>query len=246
MREIPTSPPLTRESPLLHRVPDGHHPSSDDASRPLAKNNDVHGGLESGGTTQLASPPRGLWQWARAGSLLGKLPHAPYVPLSRPSLTPSEDPHPTTITSPKDDFSVPSAVATDALDPDPARMEHLAAAKITGVGIANRSVEGRTGFTQTKRSSDEIVEMMGTPSPGEARNRNEEEGGKKDEEQGTPSRAPRRKDGGEGGENGVMNEEGEGRVEEVKASPRRVPKYKIALAANVLSPRRGMGATSVA
>lgn len=119
-------------------------------------------------------------------------------------------------------------------------MEHLAAAKINGVGIANRSVEGRTGFTQTKRSSDEIVEMMGTPSPG-GNNDGKKDGG----EPGTPSRAPRRKDGEGGGENGVMNEEeGEGKVEEVKASPRRIPKYKIALAANVLSPRRGMGAAT--
>lgn len=121
-------------------------------------------------------------------------------------------------------------------------MEHLAAAKINGVGIANRSVEGRTGFTQTKRSSDEIVEMMGTPSPG-GNNDGKKDGG----EPGTPSRAPRRKDGGEG--DGVMGGEGgrvegEGKVEEVKASPRRIPKYKIALAANVLSPRRGMGAAT--
>lgn len=129
----------------------------------------------------------------------------------------------------KDDFSLPSAVSTE---PDnEAQAEETAAAKIEGLGIANTTVEQRSLFSQTKRSSDDLVasSINDTPSPQPKEWTN---GGHKatngvPSEPFTPSPASRK-----ARTNGVRSEN--------TPSPHRIPNYKIALTSNILSPQRAV------
>jgi hypothetical protein len=130
-----------------------------------------------------------------------------------------------------DDFAIPSAVLTEPHNVE--RLEEVAAAKMEGLGLANSTVEQRSVFSQTKRSSDDLVASMnGTPSPlaqeyinGDEQHLTNGTPGRAANEPTTPSPAPRNTQ-----TNGVMPEN--------TPSPHRIAKYKIALAANILSPQR--------
>lgn len=277
------SPPRTEQT-ASRPLPDAHPPNSDDASPPrqssatIVEHNEGKGDVPdeeppSAAALLSKSPPHAalngtsLWHWARAGTLLGKLPH-PHVPLrptrsltSHPSLPPAQGdpsphahanpaPHPSNTApspntnvsntaTPKDDFAIPSAVATDP--ENPTQVAALAAAKMEGLGFANRSVEGRAGWVQTKRSSDELVATAGgTPSP--SGSGSGAGGAAREEEPGTPSPAPRKGRGSDGGRNGMVpraEEEGEGKGKGEGERERSVPKYKIALVPGVVGARGG-------
>ncbi|KAF1965813.1 hypothetical protein BU23DRAFT_560777 [Bimuria novae-zelandiae CBS 107.79] len=232
----PPSPPLTEETPSLP-APDDRPLSSDGASRPLqASSATSESGREEYNTAAVEqrSPPRGLWQWATAGTRLGmlaKIPHQ-HVPLmtSKAANTAVNGALEGGKSGPKDDFSIPSAISTDPHNE--AQVQEVAAAEMEGLGLANSTVEQRSLFTQTKRSSDDLVaSLTGTPSPQAKEWTNGEDkvdgmvNGEVPAPPATPSPAPRRPQ-----LNGTMSES--------TPSPHRVAKYKIALAANILSPSR--------
>lgn len=132
------------------------------------------------------------------------------------------------MTASQDDFSVPSTTATEPENEE--RIEEMAAAKIEGLGISNTTVDPL--FSQTKRSSDDLVASInGTPSPkatkgdqwasGDDSIASTDEGQVHDDSR--PATPPPKK---------------ERVASEITPSPHRIPKYKIALAANILSPSR--------
>lgn len=228
---LPPSPPLTEET-QSRPVPAVHPPSSDDASPPHQANRAATENSRDEYTTAVEqqSPPKGLWQWATAGSRLGmlaKMPH-PHVPLltSKAAISAVNGALEGGKEGPKDDFSVPSSVSTEPHNEE--RREAAVAAKMEGLGIANSTVEQRSLFSQTKRSSDDLVaSMTGTPSP----QAKEWTNGEGDMANGipnaptTPSPAPRR----------TKTTDEVVHVSENTPSPHRIPKYKIALTSNILS-----------
>jgi hypothetical protein len=151
-----------------------------------------------------------------------------------------------------DDFSLLSSTMTD---PDSALLNgEAAAAKLEGLGIANGSVDP-SFFSQTKRSSDDLVaasSTMGTPSPHMFRN---DESPSMDDHgdrspPATPSPHPRNRpdsttpvagkldapaDTTPTGKSPLPDEPDSTKK---TPSPYRIPKYKIALASNISSPAR--------
>ncbi|OAL47703.1 hypothetical protein IQ07DRAFT_682495 [Pyrenochaeta sp. DS3sAY3a] len=120
---------------------------------------------------------RGIWEWARAGtgrlSIIGRLPHPEWKgPVaSKPSDsgpvngslqngTILEDSPVAAET--QDDFSIPSTTNTEPDNEE--RKNEATAAKIEGLGISNVSNVTSPFFSQTKRSSDELVAASSTTS----------------------------------------------------------------------------------
>ncbi|KAL5371764.1 hypothetical protein DPSP01_014026 [Paraphaeosphaeria sporulosa] len=232
-RLLPT-PPLTEENQSLPALAD-RPPSSDGGSHQHRASNTVsENGMDENAKPEHTSPPRGIWQWARAGTrlnMLGRMPTIPHPPMTLKAAT-------TAVhgalgggkAATKDDFSIPSAVSTE---PDnETQAEEVAEAKMEGLGIANSTVEQRSLFSQTKRSSDDLVAHLNdTPSP---QNQEWTNGDHKPtngvpSEPITPSPASRKAT-----TNGVMSENTS------TPSPHRIPKYKIALASQILSPQRAV------
>ncbi|KAJ4353587.1 uncharacterized protein N0V89_005317 [Didymosphaeria variabile] len=225
------SPPLTEES-QSHPVPADRPPSSDGGSHQhQASITSSENGKDEIAKPEHISPPRGIWQWARAGTrlnMLGRIPHPPTMTLKAATTAVNgalEGGKAVT----KDDFSVPSTVSTQPHNEE--RLEEAAAAKMEGLGIANSTVEQHSLFTQTKRSSDDLVASMNdTPSP-QAREWTNGDDVEDVTANGvpiepiTPSPASRKAQ-----TNGVMSEN--------TPSPHRIAKYKIALASHILSPSR--------
>lgn len=254
-----SSPVLTEESP---QVPDDHHQSSEEGAHQPHENTDNAKGeaeqRDSPMETQEdspkraqeqitpkkeqeeATPPRGIWQWAKAGTgrlgIIGRIPHPEWKGPSTSKAadsTVSEVPEGGRMAAPQDDFSIPSATATNPENEE--QQEENAAAKAEGLGITNTTVDPSL-FSQTKRSSDDLVASAnGTPSP-EAMKTEQWTNGEdsmmskesatsdKNSPPATPSPPQRRKESPSGAGS--------------TPSPHRIPKYKIALAANILSPSR--------
>lgn len=128
--------------------------------------------------TNGASPPspprRGIWEWARAGTgrlnIIGRLPHpewkSPGSASEAGAVVVNGAPLSGKTTAAHDDFSIPSATATQ---PDNVERQHTAAgAKIEGLGISPFPMPP-TDFSQTAGSSDDLIanasETTGSPSP---------------------------------------------------------------------------------
>ncbi|KAL1608013.1 hypothetical protein SLS60_002952 [Paraconiothyrium brasiliense] len=221
------SPPLTEES-QSHPVPVDHPPNSDGGSH-QASITSSESGKDENAMPEFTSPPRGIWQWARAGSrlnVLGRIPHPPMTLKAATTAVNGALGGSKAVT--KDDFSVPSTVSTEPHNEE--RLEEAAVAKMEGLGIANSTVEQHSLFTQTKRSSDDLVASINdTPSPQAKEWTNGEDVATNGvpNEPITPSPASRKAQ-----TNGVMSDN--------TPSPHRIPKYKIALASHILSPSRAV------
>ncbi|KAH7359822.1 hypothetical protein BKA66DRAFT_573931 [Pyrenochaeta sp. MPI-SDFR-AT-0127] len=148
--------------------------SSDDMSRQPHDSALIEVGDENmgGATKGLQRTPsrRGIWEWARVGTgrlnIIGRLPHPEWrgsgtaKTLADFSVTGTpEDGIPSET---QDDFSVPSATNTQPNNEEP--LMEVAAAKIEGLGISDSNVTTSPSFSQTKRSSDELVAASSTAS----------------------------------------------------------------------------------
>lgn len=168
---------ITPEEPKPPPARDAPRQSSDAASpRPPSE---VEEGVVTNGTSPLSPPRRGIWEWARAGTgrlnIIGRLPHPEWKSPGAASSTSTAEgvvvngahAHGKTTES-HDDFSLPSATATE---PDNIERQHTAAAaKIEGLGISPFTpLLAPTDFSQTAGSSDDLIanasETTGSPSP---------------------------------------------------------------------------------
>lgn len=133
-----------------------------------------------------------------------------------------------------DDFSLISSTSTD---PDnAAKQTEAMAAKLEGLGISHSTIDSMS-FSQTKRSSDDLVASMNqTPSPNALKSGN----GHDDQDisaPSTPSPQSRNK-------NKSTDKLADSENPENTPSPHRIPKYKIALTSNILSAARKASTTS--
>lgn len=232
-RLLPT-PPLTEETQSLLAPADRPPSSGGGSHHRLGSSTPNESAKDENAKIEHPSPPRGIWQWATAGTrlnMLGRTPPLAYPPMTLKAATTAVNGALEGAKSLiKDDFSIPSAVSTE---PDnEALAEVVIAAKIEGLGIANSTVEQRSLFSQTKRSSDDLVAQLNdTPSP----QANWWSNGDWKSSNGipsvpiTPSPASRK-----ASSNGAMSE-----IQD-RPSPHRIPKYKLALASHILSPQRAV------
>ncbi|KAF9730836.1 hypothetical protein PMIN01_10794 [Paraphaeosphaeria minitans] len=228
------TPPLTEETQSLPALADRPLSSDGGSHQHQASNTVSEDGKDENPKPEHTPPPRGIWQWARAGTrlnMLGRMQTLPHPPMTLKAAT-------TAVNgalgggeaATKDVFSIPSAVSTQP--GNEAQAEEAVAAKTEGLGIANSTVEQRSLFSQTKRSSDDLVAQLNdTPSP---QHQGWTNGDYKPinsipSEPITPSPASRKAT-----INGVMSESTN------TPSPHRIPKYKIALASHILSPQRAV------
>lgn len=224
------SPPLTEET-QSPTAPEGRPPSLESGSRHLPNNIFEDSQDAMAKSVEQMLPPKSIWKWAKAGT--GRL--ALIGGVSQPANISTR-----TVTSipngglqkeetPKDDFSVPSATSTEPNNEE--RIVEAAAAKMEGLGLSNSTVDSH--FSQTKRSSDDLVASMNnTPSP-QSQQWTRGEGlftppaPKARSPPTSPSPAPRNPQAN--GERGLSNH---------SPSPHRVPTYKIALTADAMSHSR--------
>jgi hypothetical protein len=184
---------------------------------------------------ELASPSRGIWGWAKAGTgrlgLIGRIPHpewkGPIMTAKAATSAVNGVLDGGKATESFDDFSIPATTSTEPNNTE--QHEEAAAARLEGLGIANSMVDSM--FSQTKRSSDELAaSVTATPSPHSSRDEDWDNDvdcvmmSGIDSLPATPSPAQKEKK-----VHGVT---------ENTPSPRRIPTYKIALAANILSTHR--------
>ena len=156
-------------TPESRLAPDGHHPSSEDAARPLHDSvisEDGEGDLaESVNGLRPMSPRRGIWEWARAGRLtmMGRQPHSEWkvsaTARSLADLVEEGTPEHGAIFEPRDDFSVPSSITSQTLNGD--AQAEVDAARMEGMGIPHVI---SPSFAQTKHSSDDLVAASSTSS----------------------------------------------------------------------------------
>ncbi|PVH93863.1 hypothetical protein DM02DRAFT_211373 [Periconia macrospinosa] len=165
-----------KESPP---APDGLPPSSESTSHPLqdsqvSESSEVSGGVQDvdHDAEDHDSPSRGIWRWANVGTstfgIIKRLPHPEWKgPLitsrSATSAVNGALEEGKSVES-LDDFSIPSSILTE---PDNAEgKKEAVASKTEGLGVASSIID--PSFSQTKRSSDDLVAAMstqGTPSP---------------------------------------------------------------------------------
>lgn len=162
----------TQKSP---QVLDEHLRSSEDTSRPLLGSEqdgkEFKQAEESAPKAVQRTPSRGsIWEWARVGtgrlSIIGRLPHpewkGPASSKAMSDLTTNGMPENETILESLDDFSIPSMTKTEPYNEE--RQLEAAAAKLEGLGVVTASSIMSPFFSQTKRSSDELVAASSTAS----------------------------------------------------------------------------------
>lgn len=166
--ERPPEPVQTNgtETQESRPVPDESPRSSEDEPRQsqassIAEESAV---LEGGPVQPIQRTPsrRGIWEWGRL-SIIGRIPHPEWKgpPRSHEAIA-NGDSYITTISETQDDFSIPSTTATDTNDPR--NHQDIIAAKLEGYGLSQIQVVTPPTFSQTKRSSDELVAGSSTAS----------------------------------------------------------------------------------
>ncbi|KAI0581162.1 hypothetical protein TUN199_06644 [Pyrenophora tritici-repentis] len=230
--------------------------------------------LEGGPVQPIQRTPsrRGIWEWGRL-SIIGRTPHPEWKgPRRSHGATTNSDSYIGTIYETQDGFSIPSTTATDTNNPQ--YYQDIIAAKLEGYGLSQVQVVTSPSFSQTKRSSDELVAGSSTsstpanlaviteewtngdyhtPQPPSKENPSTPE---------TPTPFQRRRDSPTEAErsptkdapdvatmessNALTNGKSATPKSEPKATSgsRRISKYRIALASNFLSPSRGSSAST--
>jgi hypothetical protein len=254
---------IQRSRPVLEE----RRRSSDDASHPH-QNSQVEDEtlreLEGGPVQPPQRSPtrRGIWEWAKIGTgrlnVIGRIPHPEWKgpTVSREAVngnsritTISETHH--------DDFSIPSTTATETNNLQ--EYNQAMAAKLEGLGFSHAHIVTSPSFSQTKRSSDDLVAASSTASTpanlnlvleGGANGERVTPQASKDSPPltpDTPTPHQRRKDTliDDGTPTKDTSEIAKVEVNQalqngVKTipTPDRIPKYRIALASNFLSPAR--------
>ncbi|KAL6704948.1 hypothetical protein ACN47E_007493 [Coniothyrium glycines] len=157
----------------LRPVTDAHRQSSEGTSHQVPPSehymSDVADGTNGIHKTPQQAPAHGLWDWARAGTgrlgMIGRLPHPQWKgPASSKAPADLSDDHTssTPMSSSWDDFSVPFTTNPPPHDAQDNRA--AAAAKLEGPGVTDASVLASPHFSQTKRSSDDLVAASSTAS----------------------------------------------------------------------------------
>ncbi|KAF1912839.1 hypothetical protein BDU57DRAFT_521402 [Ampelomyces quisqualis] len=153
-------------------------PSSEDTFRPSIEGDKDQ--IENGECEQdqasdaLQQTPsrRGIWEWARVGTgrlnIIGRIPHPE---LRGPAMSRTSGPaingiHDQTIREAHDDFSIPSTTATEPDNAD--RQRDPAVAHADGLEIGGTHFMSPS-FSQTKRSSDELVAAASSTGSPESR-----------------------------------------------------------------------------
>ncbi len=188
-----TSPERQRHQPAQSRANgasivesrparDGPLPSSGDATRHLQSSvvseNSDKGMAESANDLQRMPTRRGIWEWAK----VWKGPtHSMNMTVSSIDGMLLES---GTMSESQDDFSIPSTITSQVLDSE--QRAEVAADRMEGFGISSGM---SPSFSQTKRSSDELVAASSTSSTPANRNAQSESWSNSNDETSTPSAA---------------------------------------------------------
>ena len=242
--------------------------SSDDAFPPHQSSqvgDETFGELEGGPVQppQRAPSRRGIWEWAKVGTgrlnIIGRIPHPEWKgPIVSHEVVANGNSRISTIPETHDDFSIPSTTATETNHLQ--EYNQAMAAKIEGFGFSHAHITTSPSFSQTKRSSDDLVAASSTASTpanlnlvaeGWANGERITPQPSKDSPPltpDTPTPNQRRKDSTIEEESTPTKDTSDSVKVEitdrpqngVKATPTpdRIPKYRIALTSNFLSPAR--------
>ncbi|KAI4924014.1 hypothetical protein J4E85_008173 [Alternaria conjuncta] len=262
---------IQRSRPVLEE----RRRSSDDASHPHQNSQLEDQALREleGGPVQ---PPqrsptrRGIWEWAKLGTgrlnVIGRIPHPEWKgPTMSQEAVANGNSRITTIHETHDDFSIPSTTATETNNLQ--EYNQAMATKLEGFGFPHAHIITSPHFSQTKRSSDDLVAASSTASTPANLNLVLEGGtnGERVTPQAskdsppltpdTPTPQQRRKDSTietESTPTKVTSDSAKAEIADpplngVKKNstptptptPDRIPKYRIALSSNFLSPARG-------
>ncbi|USP75530.1 CLT [Curvularia clavata] len=128
-----------------HPALDDHHRSSEDTYRPVKDSQAASGsdGEGEGGPVQplQTSSRRGIWEWAKAGT--GRLGMIGSIPETQ-----------------EDGFDISAAITSEKSDVQPD--EQTPPSKVTVFGLSHSNIAPSPSFSQTKRSSDELVAASST------------------------------------------------------------------------------------
>lgn len=128
-----------------HPALDDHHQSSEDTYRPVKDSQAASGsdGEGEGGPVQplQTSSRRGIWEWAKAGT--GRLGMIGSIPETQ-----------------EDGFDISAAITSEKSDVQPD--EQTPPSKVTVFGLSHSNIAPSPSFSQTKRSSDELVAASST------------------------------------------------------------------------------------
>ncbi|RYN32088.1 hypothetical protein AA0112_g6263 [Alternaria arborescens] len=242
--------------------------SSDDASPPHQNSHiedEALGELEGGPVQPPQRTPsrRGIWEWARVGTgrlnIIGRIPHPEWKgPVVSHQVVMNGNSQISTIPEMHDDFSIPSTTATETNDLQ--EYNQAMAAKMEGFGFSHAHITTSPSFSQTKRSSDDLVAASSTASTpanlnlvSEAWTNGERITPQPSKDSppltpDTPTPNQRRKDSTIEDESTPTKNASESAKAEVADRPQngvkttptpdRIPKYRIALTSNFLSPAR--------
>ncbi|KAG9195199.1 hypothetical protein G6011_00319 [Alternaria panax] len=242
--------------------------SSDDASPPHQSSqtgDETFGELEGGPVQPPQRTPsrRGIWEWAKVGTgrlnIIGRIPHPEWKgPIVSHEVGTNGNSLISTIPETHDDFSIPSTTATETNNLQ--EYNHATAAKMEGLGYPHAHIMTSPSFSQTKRSSDDLVAASSTASTPANLNFVSEgwTNGERITPQAskdspplapdTPTPNQRRKDSTVEEESTPTKDTSERVKAEIadqpqngfKATPTpdRIPKYRIALTSSFLSPAR--------